>query len=369
MFKVLKSSKKSKARLGRIRTVHGAVETPFFMPVATFGVVKTLSSQEMENLGYRIILSNTYHLFLRPGLEIIKKFGGLHRFINWPASILTDSGGFQVFSLSKLRKISSKGVSFRSEIDGKGVFLSPKKAIDIQIALGSDILMVLDECIGYPASCGKAQKAVERTTLWARKSKDYFEKLKIKQKPLLFGIVQGSVYPGLRLKSLKEISEIGFDGYAIGGLFVNEPEEKSFEMIELVESGLPQNRPRYILGAAYPYQIIRAIKMGIDMFDCVIPTREARHGRIYRFKSQNPKFKSQNFYEILLITKSEFKREKKPIDSRCNCFTCRNYSIGYLHHLFKVKEPLGQRLATIHNLAFYSQLVKKIKKGIADNQI
>jgi len=370
MFRILKISKKSKARIGKIKTLHGEVETPVFMPIATAGAVKTLDTQELENLGFKIILANTYHLFLRPGLKVIKKFGGLHRFMTWPKAILTDSGGYQVFSLAKRLKISSLGVEFYSPFDGQKIFLSPEKSIEIQLKLGSDILMVLDECVGWPCTREKARQAVERTTHWAIRSKKEFSR-RIKRSrlkvPLLFGIVQGSIYPDLRTESLKEITSLGFDGYAIGGLLVGESEQETFKIIKLVEKELPKDKPRYLMGAGYPEQIVRGVKCGIDMFDCVIPTREARHGRLYIF-TQND-LKGKKFYQIIQIKNRKFKTDLRPLSPFCHCFTCRTYSRAYLYHLFKIKEFLAQRLATIHNLAFYATLIKKIREKIKNNHL
>lgn len=363
MYKILKRSKKSLARIGELKTFHGKIKTPFFMPIATRGAVKSLASDDLENLKAQIILSNTYHLFLRPGLKVIEKTKGLHNFMNWQKPILTDSGGYQVFSLSKKRKIKSNGVEFQSEVDGQKIFLTPEKSIKIQKVLGSDIVMVLDECIGYPCNYQKAKDSIIRTENWAQKSKDFFKKSK---KQLLFGIVQGSVFPDLRKKSAQGLVKIGFDGYAIGGLMVGEPIEKSYQSIEMVIKELPDNSPHYLMGAGKPEQIIEAVKRGGDMFDCVIPTRNARHGLLYAKLKIN---KQKIDYKKIHIIKSKYQQDFRPIDEKCSCFTCQNYSRAYLRHLFLTKEPLAQRLATIHNLKFYLNLMEKIREKIKNNQI
>jgi len=366
MFQLIKQSKKSKARLGRLKTIHGVIETPFFMPIATRAAVKGLVPEELENLGAQIILSNTYHLFLRPGLEIIKKSGGLHKFMHWEKPILTDSGGYQVFSLEKNRKIKDQGVEFQSEFDGKKIFLTPEKAVEIQKILGSDIMMVLDECAPYPASYDEASQAVIRTTNWAQSSKTAFDKIfkKSRVKPLIFGIIQGSIFKELRLKSAKDLVKLNFDGYALGGFMVGEPIKDTFKMIKLVEAELPESKARYLMGAGKPEQIVQAVKAGIDMFDCVIPTRNARHGLLYVMTNNKSLMTGKNFYQEIHITNSKYKDDIKPIDSRCKCYTCQNFSRAYLRHLFMTNEPLGQRLTTIHNLYFYLNLMKNIREEL-----
>ncbi len=367
-FKILKKSKKSKARIGILKTKHGVVKTPIFLPIATKAAIKNLTSEELKDLGAEIILSNTYHLFLRPGEKIIKEIGGLHQFMNWSGPILTDSGGFQVFSLAKIRKVKENGVEFISEIDGQKFFLTPKKAIQIQLDLGSDIIMSFDECVGYPTPKKETEMAVKRTTKWAKIGKDYFEKKigKRKDRPLIFGIIQGGIYKDLRLKSLKEITALNFDGYAIGGLAVGEPVKEMYKILNYLVPLLPENKPRYLMGIGKPEQIIKAIKIGIDMFDCVIPTREARHGRLYKFKFKNLEILNQNikFYEEINIKNAKYQKEFQPIDKNCDCYTCKNYSLAYLRHLFMSNEILGLRLATIHNLKFYLDLIKIIRDAI-----
>ncbi len=372
MFRLIKKTKKSKARLGQLRTGHGVINTPFFMPIATRAAVKNLSPEELQALGAQIILSNTYHLFLRPGVEIIKKAGGLHKFMHWDGPILTDSGGYQIFSLSRRRKVESQGVKFQSGIDGKKFFLTPEKAVKIQKDLGVDIMMVLDECVPYPCQRQQIEQSVSRTSQWAERCLMAHRKQPPKNNhQLLFGIIQGSVEQDLRTKSVKEIVALDFDGYAIGGLTVGEPVKQTYQMIKVVESGLPENKPRYLMGAGKPEQIIEAVKLGIDMFDCVIPTRNARHGLLYINKSRpagrlvdsllNSKSKTR-FYQELHITNAKYKNDLAPLETGCQCYTCRNFSRAYLRHLFMTNEPLGQRLATIHNLYFYLQLMKNIRE-------
>jgi len=408
LFKIIKKDKKTEKRAGIFKTIHGGVATPVFMPIATQAAVKNLTSEEIKDLGGEIILGNTYHLSLRPGEKIIKKAGGLHKFMNWSGPILTDSGGYQVFSLGSRRrernfsfaelappaagpkqsscekfipaslannlvKISDKGVHFRDPLGGKKYFLTPEKSIQIQLDLGSDIIMVLDECAGFPCSHEEAEKAVRRTTEWAKRCFKYFySKIKNKKnRPLLFCIIQGSVYQDLRIESVKQLLNIGFsarggpaslwDGYAIGGVAVGEPREYLADVLRWVLPLLPENKPRYLMGLGRPEEIVSAVGAGIDMFDCVIPTREARHGRIYKYRFFTHDLAGKKFYETLQITNSRFAKDFRPIDENCQCYTCRNLSRAYLNHLFKIKEPLALRLATIHNLKFYLDLMKGLK--------
>ncbi len=368
MFKLLEGDNKTDRRIALLMTRLGVVGTPVFMPIATKGAVKNLTSEELKSLGAELILGNTYHLWLRPGTEIIKKAGGLHEFINWSGPILTDSGGFQVFSLAQHRKITDKGAEFRDPKGGAKYLLTPEKSIQIQLDLDSDIIMVLDECPPFPSTHEKVEAAVERTTRWARRCKNYFEtqikKLKSKnkgyRKPLLFAIVQGGIYKELRQRSAKELLEIGFDGYAIGGVAVGEPRDYLNKVLEFVLPLLPKNKPRYLMGLGKPEEIVAAVNVGIDMFDCVIPTREARHGRLYRFKNHN--LKSGNFYETIQIGKKKFAKDFEPVDESCACYACKNYSRAYLAHLFRTDEPLALRLATIHNLKFYLELMESLRK-------
>ena len=378
-FQLIKKSKKSRARLTLLKTSHGNIQGPFFMPIATRGAIKNLTSEEVKFLKSQIILSNTYHLMLRPGVKVIKKAGGLHQFMNWRRPILTDSGGYQAYSLknsnvkiqkSKLEtvKFSEQEIEFYSEIDGKKIFLSPEKAIEIQMILGSDIIMVLDQCVALPCDYKTTKQAMELTTRWAKRSQEYFLKNKTKDQKL-FCIVQGGTYKKLRLQSAKNLAEINFDGYAIGGLAVGEPRKKMFEVLDYTVSMLPENKPHYLMGVGKPEEIVEAIKKGIDMFDCVIPTRNARHGTLYKFKNKKCKIQEKNFYEILRITNAKFEYDLRPIDSLCSCYACQNYSRAYLRHLFMTNESLGLRLATIHNLAFYLGLMERIRKGILEDSL
>lgn len=375
MLRLIKKSKISKARVGKLNTLHGVIQTPFFMPIATRAAVKNLTPQDLKELGAEIILSNTYHLLLRPGMDIIKKIGGLHKFMAWDGPILTDSGGYQVFSLANLRKIKEEGVEFKSEVDGAKILLTPEKVIEIQRILGSDIMMVLDECPPWPCHKKYAMKSLELTTRWAKRSKDFLQKImkskkqKNKKTNLIFGIVQGSTYKDLRLESVKKLIEIGFDGYAVGGLAVGEPREKMYQTLDYLVPSLPENKPHYLMGVGKPEEIVEAVKRGIDMFDCVIPTRNARHGLLYVFGNKKINFNRKSFYQTIRITNEQYKNDKLPLDSHCNCYTCQNYSRAYLRHLFMTKERLGLRLASLHNLAFYLDLMKKIREQIAKGTI
>ncbi len=360
MLKINKKSKISSARTGRINLAHGSVETPFFMPIATKASVKAIDSLDLENLGAEIILSNTYHLMLRPGTEVIKKAGGLHGFMKWRRPILTDSGGYQIFSLASRRKIKEEGAVFNSHIDGKKIFLTPEFALEIQKNLGSDIAMILDICAPYPCSRKDAEESVRLTTKWAEISK----KQKMAKGQKVFAIVQGSVYKDLRLKSASELVDLGFDGYAVGGLAVGEPREKMMKILDHVVPVLPEDKPRYLMGVGQPEEVVGAVRRGIDMFDCVLPTRNARHGLLYVFSGVSG-FSGSKFYKNIHITNEKFKKDFKPIDKNCSCFTCKNYTRAYLRHLFSVGEPLAFRLATIHNVNFYLELMKRIRKQIA----
>jgi len=334
------------------------------MPIATKGAIKgAVSSQDLEALDPQIALANTYHLLLQPGLEAMKKLGGLHKLMNFSLPILTDSGGYQVFSLSKIRKITEKGVTFSSHIDGQEIFLSPEKSIEMQLAIGSDIIMVLDECTPYPCSYKYAKESLELTTRWAKRCKEYFAKktkhLPKKKRPLLFGIVQGSVYKDLREQSATELVDLDFDGYAIGGLAVGEPQAKMLEILEATIPFLPKDKPRYLMGVGKPEDIFAAVKRGVDMFDCVIPTRNARHGSIFaNLQILMTKVK----YDTLLIKKDKFKTDQKPLDPKCTCLTCQHYSRAYLRHLYRVNEMLYARLATVHNLSFYLEFLKQLRE-------
>ena len=368
MFKLKKQSKKSKARLGVLKTARGEVRTPFFMPIATKAAIKSLEAKDVKDLGAEIILSNTYHNLLKPGTEIIKKFGGLHKFMNNDLPILTDSGGYQVFSLAKFRKIKGNNIEFQSHIDGSRHILSPKKVIDIQVTLGSDIMMVLDECVGLPTTKDKALEALERTSQWAKIAIDYKNKLNTKsakiKKQLIFGIIQGADYKDLRIRSAQELVAMNFDGYAVGGLAVGESSKTMYKVLDYTVPELPENKARYLMGVGYPDNIIEAVKRGLDMFDCVIPTREARHGRLYLWKGK-PSVTKKDFYKTINITNAKFAKDKTLLAEG----KFGKYSLSYLHHLFKTQEPLALRLATLNNLKFYLDLMLEIRKAIKNNKL
>ncbi len=353
-FKKIKDATDSNARLGELKTPHGIIETPIFMPVGTRATVKAMTPEEVRDLGAQIILSNTYHLYLRPGHELIERAGGLHKFMNWPYPILTDSGGFQVFSLGELRKITEKGVEFRSHIDGSTHFISPEKSIEIQNSLGSDIMMAFDECTPYPASYEYAKKSMERTTRWAKRCKDYHKDW---EKQALFGIIQGGMYKDLREQSAKDIIDIGFPGYAIGGLSVGEPKELMCELLEFTTPLLPEDKPRYLMGVGTPDYLFEAVINGIDMADCVLPTRIARNGTVMTSQGQ------------LTIRNAKYKEDFTKLDPECDCYTCSNYSRAYIRHLFNVNEILGARLATIHNLYFLIKLMENIREAIKEDRL
>ncbi|MBU0474575.1 MAG: tRNA guanosine(34) transglycosylase Tgt [Bacteroidetes bacterium] len=357
-YELQKKDKNSKARAGKITTTHGVIETPIFMPVGTQGTVKAVTQKILKDeINAPIILGNTYHLYLRPGMEVMEKAGGLHQFMNWDRAILTDSGGFQVFSLSELRKLKSYGVEFRSHLDGSKHLFTPEKVIEIERQIGADIIMPLDECTPYPCDYDYAKKSKELTSDWAVLNKEAFEK----SVPLyghnqfLFGIVQGSVYKDLRESSAKDLMNIGFDGYSIGGLAVGEPAENMYEIIDFTTDILPENKPRYLMGVGRPENILEAIERGIDMFDCVMPTRNARNA--YLFTSEG----------IVTIKSATYKDDFSPLDSSCDCYTCKNFSKAYLRHLFNTREILAYELATIHNLRFYLNLVREARKQILND--
>jgi queuine tRNA-ribosyltransferase len=340
------------ARLGRLTTPHGVIETPAFMPVGTAATVKGQTQRDLEELDAQIILANTYHLFLRPGHELIRSMGGLHRFMSWPRPILTDSGGFQVFSLSGLRKVADQGVTFRSHLDGSEHFLSPEKSAEIQIALGSDIMMVLDECIETPSEESRAREAAARTLDWARRSRDYFARHGDPTKQALFAIVQGGTQPELRRENADALIDLDFPGYAIGGLAVGEPHGVTCEMTQAVVSRLPADRPRYLMGVGKPEQISDYVALGIDMMDCVLPTRSARHGCLFTSQGR------------LLIRNAQYASDPRPIDENCGCAVCRRYSRAYLRHLYATEEFLAVILNTHHNLYFYLDIMRQIRKAI-----
>ena len=336
------------ARRGQLHLTHGTVQTPVFMPVGTYGTVKSVTPEELKHLGADIILGNTFHLWLRPGTEIIKQHGDLHDFMHWDKPILTDSGGFQVFSLAKLRKITEEGVNFRSPVDGAKVFLSPEVSMQVQRDLGSDIVMAFDECTPYPATPDEARHSMELSMRWAARCKEAHGD----NPNALFGIVQGGIYPHLRKESVEALTDIGFDGYAIGGLAVGEPPEERNETLEVVDPLLPADKPRYLMGVGKPEDFFEGVSRGVDMFDCVIPTRNARNGFIYTRNG------------ILRLKNAVNKTDTRPIDDECSCYTCQHYSRAYLHHLFKCGEILGSRLNTLHNLHYYQDIMRGIRESI-----
>jgi queuine tRNA-ribosyltransferase len=349
-FQLLKIDRTSRARRGRLITRHGSIETPVFMPVGTQGSVKAMSPEELEKVGAQIILGNSYHLFLRPGLEVINHFGGLHRFMGWHHPILTDSGGFQVFSLSKLRKITEDGVHFNSHLDGSPCFLNPEIAMAIQTSLGSDIAMAFDECPPYPCHWDNASVSLERTLRWAQRCRNWAQPAS--HRPLLFGIVQGATYPDLRARSAQSLVAMDFDGYAIGGVSVGEPESEMMLAIESSEPHLPPTKPRYAMGLGTPMQIVEMIARGIDLFDCVLPTRLARNGTAFtRLGTMN-------------LKNNPYRLDERPIEEGCDCSTCQTFSRGYIRHLIKAEEILGLRLITIHNLHFYLNLTCQIRAAL-----
>lgn len=353
-FELLKEAKDSKARLGVIHTPHGDIETPIFMPVGTKATVKAMTPEEVKSIGAQIILGNTYHLYLKPGHELIKRAGGLHKFMNWEYPILTDSGGFQVFSLGDLRKITEKGVEFRSHIDGSKHFISPEKSIEIQNALGSDIIMCFDECTPYPATYEYAKNSMERTTRWAKRCKDYHTNI---EKQGLFGIVQGGMYKDLREQSAKDLVDLDFPGYAIGGLSVGEPMEMMNDILDFTTPLLPKDKPRYNMGVGTPDYLFESVIRGIDMADCVFPTRIARNGTTLTSQGR------------IVVKNAKYKEDFGKLDPECDCYTCQNYSRAYLRHLFNVDEILGARLATLHNLYFLLKLMENIRKAIKEDRL
>ncbi|HUE54738.1 MAG TPA: tRNA guanosine(34) transglycosylase Tgt [Candidatus Udaeobacter sp.] len=343
------------ARRGRLTTPHGVIQSPFFLPVGTQASVKALTQEALEELGAEIILANTYHLYLRPGHELIRKLGGLHQFMSWPRAILTDSGGYQVFSLSELRRIADEGVRFRSHLDGSEHLLTPEKAAEIQLALGSDIAMVLDECIETPAPRDKAEAALKRTSVWARRARSYLQQSAQRNGDLpqwQFGIVQGATFPDLRRESARQLLELDFPGYAVGGLAVGEPHEITCEMTREVTALLPKDRPRYLMGVGRPEQIADYVALGIDMMDCVLPTRAARHACLYTSEGR------------VLIKNARYAQDRRPVDSHCSCSVCCRYSRAYLRHLFAAGELTAAILATHHNVHFYLDIMRQIREAI-----
>lgn len=343
------------ARRGRLRFRRGVVDTPAFMPVGTYGSVKAMTAEELLGVGSQIILGNTFHLIQRPGVDVVRAHGGLHRFMHWPGPILTDSGGFQVWSLQTLRKLTEEGAEFRSPVDGSPVKLTPERSVEVQHELGADIVMVFDECTDFPVGEREAQASMQRSLRWARRSRTAFDDLKASggdSDAALFGIVQGSVYSAPRRESLAGLVELGFDGFALGGLAVGEPEDQRLAVLETMEPELPADSPRYLMGVGTPADLAKAVARGIDMFDCVIPTRHARNGQLFTSEGR------------VNIRNSRFRADTAPLDPECGCYTCRHYSRAYLRHLHQCNEILGARLATLHNLYHYQQLMASMRAAI-----
>ena len=359
MYKLIKNC--GTARLGEFETVHGTVKTPGFMNVATCGAIKGgLSAQDLEDINCQVMLCNTYHLHVRPGDDLIYRMGGLHKFTNWNGPILTDSGGFQVFSLAKLRRIKEEGVSFQSHIDGRHIFMGPEESMQIQSNLGSTIAMAFDECVENPATYEYAKKSCERTTRWLERCKKEMNRLNsldetINKNQLLFGINQGCTFDDLRIKHMKDIASLDLDGYAIGGLAVGEPTEVMYHIIEQVEPFMPKNKIRYLMGVGTPGNIINGVKRGVDLFDCVMPSRNALHGHLNTWNG------------IINLNNNKYAEDPSPIDSACDCPVCRNYSRAYIRHVLKAKEVLGLRLCVMHNLYFYNELMRRIRLSLENN--
>ncbi|MDY6954471.1 MAG: tRNA guanosine(34) transglycosylase Tgt [Thermodesulfobacteriota bacterium] len=351
-FEVVHRSEENRARLGRVRTLHGTVETPAFMPVGTQATVKSLTPEELSHLGVQIVLANTYHLYLRPGHPVVSKLGGLHRFMHWDGPILTDSGGYQVFSLSRLRQIAEEGVTFQSHLDGSKHLLTPEKAVEIQEALGSDIMMCLDECTPYPATHDEAEKSLALSTGWARRCKVSRDT----DRAALFGIVQGGMFQDLRTKAVEALTDIGFDGYALGGLSVGEAKEVMWEVAAFSLPLLPEALPRYVMGVGTPEDLVELVSLGADMFDCVVPTRNARNGQLFvRSGTVN-------------ISNARYRDDEGPVEPGCSCYTCRHYTRAYLRHLFLARELLAYRLNTIHNIHYFMCLMKEMREAIRESR-
>lgn len=353
-YELIKQCGQTGARLGKVHTPHGVINTPVFMPVGTQATVKAMSPAELEEIGAEIILSNTYHLYMRPGESLVKKAGGLHKFMNWNKPILTDSGGFQVFSLADLRNIKEEGVTFKSHIDGSKHFISPEKAIQIENDLGADIIMCFDECLPYPCEYDYARDSLHRTIRWAERCK---EAHKNTDKQALFGIIQGGMYKDLREESVREMIKLDFPGYSIGGLSIGEPKDIMYDVLDWTAHLLPENKPRYLMGVGSPDCLIEGAIRGIDMFDCVLPTRIARNGTVFTSKGK------------IVVRNAEYAEDFSPLDDECDCYACRNFSRAYIRHLFKAKEILGARLTTIHNLHFLIKLMEQIRQAIAEDRL
>lgn len=369
-FEILKKDEKSRARKGIIHTAHGDVVTPQFLPIGTRGTVKTVTSEELKFWGASMVLANTYHLWQRPGDGLVYKAGGLHGFMNWKGPIFTDSGGFQVYSLAKMRKVMEVGVMFQFDLDGKHEVLSPEKSVDIQANLGSDVALILDDFPGYPFEHARSKESIALTKRWAERALAEYKKIITDGDPInpgqkLWGIVQGANFEDLRKQSAQDMAALGFEGFAIGGVAVGEPHVEMMKAIDYAIPYLPEDAPKHLLGVGTPFDIIQAVSRGCDTFDCVIPTREARHGRLYVVKRQETSDKGQvEGYETVDIRLEKHKEDFTPIDSTCNCYACLHHTRAYVRHLFQTGEPLGERLATMHNLRFYLNFMEKIRTAI-----
>jgi queuine tRNA-ribosyltransferase len=355
-FEVVHADRKSGARAGLLRTGKGQALTPAFMTVGTQGTVKAVSPRELKEAGVEIVLANMYHLYLRPGADLVERAGGLGRFMSWDGLTLTDSGGFQIFSMADLTKVAQEGVTFRSHLDGSEHFLTPERVIEIQGKIGADMIMVLDECTGYPLSYDKARKSAELTLDWAGRCRDEFTRLGLGARQAMFGIVQGSTYEMLRRRCAEELVEIGFDGYAIGGLSVGEPKTAMFEMAALSAEALPETKPRYLMGVGFPEDIAGCVARGVDMFDCVMPTRNARNGSLFTSQGR------------VVVKNAIYSQDFSPVDPECDCYTCRQFSRAYIRHLFNAGELLAPYLATLHNITFYQRIMKEMRTAILDDR-
>ena len=368
-FEIIKPDNTSRARIGVIHTAHGDVNTPTFLPIGTKGAVKSVTSEELKFWGANMVLANTYHLWQRPGDALIYKAGGLHKFMNWKGPIFTDSGGFQVFSLAKMRKVMEAGVLFQFDLDGKQEILSPEKSVDIQANLGSDVALILDDFPGFPFEYERSKESIALTKRWAERAVKEHKRIIIDGDPInpgqkLWGIVQGASFEDLRKQSAKDMVEFGFEGFAIGGVAVGEPHEEMMKAVNFAIPYLPENAPKHLLGVGTPFDIIQAVARGCDTFDCVIPTREARHGRLYISEKQEKSGKQKEGYSTIDIRLEKYKEDFSSVDDNCDCYLCLNHSKSYLRHLFQTGEPLAIRLATMHNLKFYLNLMQKIRTAI-----
>jgi len=355
-FEVLHTDKRSGARAGILKTPNGVAHTPVFMTVGTQGTVKAVPPRELKEAGVEVVLSNMYHLYLRPGADTVARAGGLARFMSWDGPTLTDSGGYQIFSMADLRKITPEGVTFRSHLDGSEHFLTPEKVMELQGKIGADMIMVLDECASYPISFDQARKSTDLTIEWARRSRSEFERLGLGPEQAVFGIVQGSTYETLRKRCAEDLMRIGFDGYAIGGLSVGEPKSAMFEMVTVSTDMLPEDSPRYLMGVGFPEDIVECVGRGVDMFDCVMPTRNARNGSLFTSRGK------------IVVRNAMYAEDLSPVDSECDCYTCRNFTRAYLRHLFNAGELLAANLATLHNVTFYQKMIKEMRTAIMEDR-